>query len=198
MDIIGFITTGLIPYLAFRKTFDHGSKAIKANRNLLYYPQVRPLDLVAARIILEMATLSIVFVGLMTVSVYLQRQFIFGDLLMVLVGLSLAGSLGSAIGLFASTMGAYTTVLERILPMIMRPLFWLSGIFYTANELPLYVREILLWNPVAHAVEMVRGGWFQSYHAIHADPIYVLSWVLGVGYLGLLIERLARKRMRLT
>ena len=56
----------------------------------------------------------------------------------------------------------------------------------------------LLWNPVLHCVELVRDGWFPSYHAEHLDLPYVVFWILGFAYAGLVLERLARRRLELT
>ena len=40
----------------------------------------------------------------------------------------------------------------------MRPLFWISGIFFAAEALPDGVRAVLLRNPVLHTTEFVRAG----------------------------------------
>ena len=89
-------------------------------------------------------------------------------------------------------------MIDRIIPMTMRPILFVSGVFFTAKDLPAAVRDVLIWNPVLHAVEMVRDGWFISYHADYVEITYVLFWVLGCAYLGLLLERLSRRRLELT
>ncbi len=81
---------------------------------------------------------------------------------------------------------------------MMRPMFFISGLFFTANELPAQVREILLWNPVLHAVEMVRDGWFNTYHAHYLNVSYLMLWIIGFAYAGLVLERLARRRLVLS
>ncbi|MGD2112727.1 MAG: ABC transporter permease [Gammaproteobacteria bacterium] len=198
MDIVSFITTGIIPYLLFRETVSKSLNAVQANKALLFYPQIRPLDLVIARVCLEIATLVTVFVIIMGAhSLYLGEVHI-DDLLALLGGLLLAGLLGASLGIFFSALSVYTRLVERIAPILMRPLFFISGLFFTANELPAMARDVLLWNPVLHCVELVRDGWFPTYHAVHTDPTYVLSWILAFAYAGLILERMARRRLELT
>lgn len=198
MNIVTFITTGIIPFLLFRQTMERAHSAINPNKGLLYYPQVRPLDLILARSSLEIATLIVVFVIIMAAQAFHAGELHIDQPLKVLIGLLLAGLLGASLGLFFSALSVYSKVVERIVPVFNRPLFWISGLFFTANELPTKVREVLMWNPILHTVEMVRDGWFSTYEAYYLDVTYVLFWIIGFTYLGLLLERMARQRLELT
>src|SRR4051794_6139116 len=55
MNIVAFITCGIIPFSMFRDIAGRCMVAISSNMGLLFYPQVRPLDLVIARVVLEIA-----------------------------------------------------------------------------------------------------------------------------------------------
>jgi capsular polysaccharide transport system permease protein len=198
MDIVTFITTGVIPFLLFRQTMGSTTAAISANKALLYYPQIRPLDLIMARTALEITTLITVFTLIMAGHALYTGTLVIDKPLTVLIGLTLAGLLGAALGLFFSALGMYSKVVDRIVPMINRPLFWISGLFFTANQLPTRIREVLLWNPILHTVEMVRDGWFYTYEAHYLDISYVLYWIIGFAYIGLVLERMSRRRLELT
>jgi capsular polysaccharide transport system permease protein len=198
MDIVSFITTGIIPYLLFRETLSKSLSAIPANKSLLFYPQIRPLDLIIARSSLEIVTLVTVFVIIMGGHSLYVSELRIDNLLHVLLGFMLASLLGAALGIFFSSLSVYSNMVDRIVPLMMRPLFFISGLFFTANELPAQVREILVWNPVLHVVELVRDGWFNTYHAQYIDFSYLLSWIIGFAYAGLVLERLARRRLLLS
>lgn len=198
MNIVGFITTGIIPFLLFRETLNASLNAIQANKALLFYPQVRPLDLTIARSSLEAVTLTTVFAIIMGAnSVHLGALNIDSPL-SIMLGLLLASLLGASMGIFFSALSVYSNLVNRIIPLLMRPLFFISGLFFTANELPTQAREILMWNPVLHIVELVRDGWYNTYHAHYLDISYPLIWILGFAYAGLVLERLARRRLELT
>lgn len=199
MDVIGFLATGVLTYQLFSKTAGKVGEAVNGNRPLLFYPQVQPLDLIIARALLEIGTFGAVFV-VVVVANYLLHPELPGpeDLLLVISGLSLAGALGAALGLVLCMAGVAWKVVERLRAPLMRPLFWLSGLFYTVRDLPRSAREVLLYNPVLHVVEIVRDGWFGGYASPYVSLTYPLAYVLGLSLLGLLLERAVRRRIELS
>lgn len=198
LDFVGFIATGLIPYTMFRSTATRCISAIEGNRGLLFYPQIRPLDLVVSRSILEVGTLYVVFAVIVGFNGLATEQFAVDDPLKVIIGMAATGLLGATLGLTLCASGAYTKAVERIVSPMLRPLFFVSGIFFTANELPSNVREVLMFNPILHCVEIVRDGWFPQYTAHHASPLYPIPWILGLAVVGLAAERMSRHRVELT
>lgn len=198
MDVYTFISTGFVPYLLFRGTADKISSSVDGNRALLFYPHVQPLDLTFARGLLEAGTFVAVFVVLMGMHAIYHQRLEVDDVLLVIQGLALAWLFGFSLGLVLCSLGVVSHVVERTKSPLLRPFFWTSGIFFTANELPGGAREVLLYNPVLHAVELVRGGWFLDYTPRYADPFYVVQWIFGLGLLGLILERVVRRRIEVS
>lgn len=198
MEMSMFLATGLIPYMLFRKSADRAAHAVDANKGLLFYPQVRPLDLVIARTLLEVATLTVVFALLATASFLYIGDYVVDDWLTFLFGFALAGALGASLGLVLSALGVFFPVVERIQGPVMRPLFWVSGILFTANGLPSVAREVVLYNPVLHAVEITRTGWFREYHSLYSSAAYPLAWIVSLTFFGLALERVARRRLEVA
>jgi capsular polysaccharide transport system permease protein len=198
MDMVSFLATGIITFILFRTTVNHCMASILGNKPLLFYPQVRPLDIALARSLLEGATLVAVFVGILFANGLYQGELYVDNAVGVIGALLLTWLLGVGMGLFFMGLSVYSAAIERIVPLLMRPLFFISGLFFTADELPADLREILLYNPVLHTIEMVRDGWFREFHSGYFEVGYVVGWILLFGYLGLLLERFARRRMELT
>lgn len=199
LETIPFLATGIITYELFSKNVSRVGDAINANKPLLFYPQVQPIDLVYARAALETVTLAAVFVVVLFGNALIKNEFPhIDDVLTVLVGLLLAALLGASLGLCLCMLGVLSRVVERLRGPLMRPLFWISGLFYTLDDTPAAAQPYLLKNPVLHAVEMVRDGWFSDYDAPLASSSYVLAYVLGFSALGLLLERIVRRRIELT
>lgn len=198
MDMFAFLATGLIPYRLFANCAAQVGESINGNKALLYYPRVLPLDLVVARGIFELVTYSAVFLALMTVHAFYYQRVIVESPLHVILGLTLAALLGSAVGLVFCSAGVLAKTIDRARAPLLRPLFWISGVFFTAESIPEDVRPLALINPILHAVELVRGGWFTTYDVTYADPGYLLNCILGVALCGLLLERNVRKRIQLT
>jgi capsular polysaccharide transport system permease protein len=197
-SVVGFLATGIIPFAAFRETAGRCLAAIEANKGLLFYPQVRPLDLVVARVVLEAAThliLMMLFLGGLALYEGVPR---IESLLVALSGLALATGLGAALGLVCCGVSVYTPAVERVFSTAMRIIFWTSALFHPVESLPKSGRDLLLYNPVVHAIEMVRDGWFPGYDARHVDPWYPSVWILALAFLGLSVERMARRRLELA
>lgn len=199
METVSFIATGLIPFMVFRETATRAVSAIGANKGLLFYPQIRPLDLVLARVVLEFVTLLTVFaVIIFAASMWQGTSPRIADGLQFVIGFAAAAALGGSLGLVLMGLSVFTPAIERLYGPVLRPLFWFSGIFYTANGLPPVARDLMLYNPVLHVVEFVRSGWFVEYRSQHASILYVCGWIVSLTFVGLLIERAARRRLELT
>jgi capsular polysaccharide transport system permease protein len=197
MNPVAFIATGLIPFNLFGGARNKVESAVSSNKSLLYYPQVFPLDLAIARTTLEFATLTTVFAILLGGNSAWEGSFAIHSLLLTLSALLLAGLLGGAVGLCLSTAALFWKSTPHITAPLFRPLFFISGIFFTANELPTPALDILKYNPILHIIEMVREGWFTSYTSRVAEPGYVIWCTLGIGLLGLTLERIGRSRLEL-
>jgi len=198
MGLFGFVATGVLPYTLFTNSITRIADAVSSNKALLYYPQVHPLDLVIARALLEAATFVGVFIIVMGAEALLAQRLDLDSSLYVIGGLAISSALGTALGLVFCALGQVTSLADRVRGPLLRPMFWVSGIFFTADQIPEHHRERLLWNPMLHATELTRAGWFESYDARYVDMGYVLWWIGGTLLVGLLLERLVRRRIDLT
>lgn len=198
MTLFSFVATGVIPFLIFTNTVTQVSQAINANKALLFYPQVNPLDVVLARVFLEFVTHIGVFIILMGgESLYLQ-QWTISDPLLIAFGFLLASLLGGGLGLIFCGLGQFSNAIDRAQGTLMRPFFWVSGIFFTAAGLPPAVRESLLYNPTLQVAELIRAGYFERYDDRYADCGYILMWSVALLIVGLALERVVRRKIEVA
>ena len=197
MDLFSFIATGVVPYTLFSSSVSRVGEAINGNKSLLYYPQVRPLDLVMARSALEAATFAAVFLLLLGGRALYAQELDVDSPLHVIAGMAMASLLGTGFGMIFCALGQIAPSVERARGPLMRPLFWLSGIFFTVGMLPEQVGAAMLVNPVLHATEMVRDGWFLDYTG-HQSATYGFAWVLALLLVGLILERAVRRKIEMT
>jgi capsular polysaccharide transport system permease protein len=198
LDVWVFVASGIVPYNLFSHSAGKVAEAINGNKALLFYPHVFPLDLAIARSLLELVTSASVLIVLLGGHALVVQQFEIASPLMVVGGLLLAGLLGAALGLVFCGLGQLSSAADRARGPLLRPLFWMSGIFFSANALPDRIREVMLYNPVLHCTELVRGGLFADYAAVHARPTYVATWILFLALAGLSLERIVRQRIELS
>lgn len=179
-----FVATGILPYLAFRQTVTSLSRTVPANRALLYIRPISIHDLIAASALregLNLITASVLVFG--------GISLIFGssgpaDPATVMLGLGLAWMLAVGVGRFVAVLGLLSDSFARFVPIILRPVFWLSGIFYTATELPKGVQDALWFSPLLHITELTREGYFLGY----TSPIASIWYPVLVAALSYLVS----------
>ncbi len=198
MEVIPFLATGIITFELVLKTAEKGSQAINGNKALLFYPQVHTLDLILARGALELATYAVVFVIIIGGWSMTVPRVRIDDLLLLMSGLGLAGLLGMGLGLVLCGLNVVSPTVDRIRGPLFRPLFWVSGLFFIPTSLPTSAREYLLYNPILHCIEMVRSGFFPSYHSPLVDSGYVVRWIVALFFVGLTLERRVRHKVQLS
>ena len=198
MGMVPFLITGIIPYQLFQVTASRAVNAVQANKTLLFYPQVRPLDLLIARSTLEILTSFSVFALLMGLYAMWEGSLSVSSFLVTWSGLVLSSALGASLGLVLSSLGVMSNLVSRLVGPFMRPFFWVSGLFFTGSQMPSNIRDMMSYNPLFNTIEMVRDGWFPSYHADGIRLGYVVGWILGLTLLGLALERVARAKIELT
>ncbi|WP_281857508.1 ABC transporter permease [Litoreibacter halocynthiae] len=172
-----FIATGILPYLIFRQTVTALSRTLTANRYMRYLRPVSNSDIMSATMLLEafnMLTTAVLIFGAITV--------LFGSALPasmpgVLFSLTLAWGIGCGVGRFVAAAGLLSDAFARAVPLILRPLFWLSGIFYTATDLSQELQNLLWYSPFLHITELVRQSYFLGY----TSPIASVWYPIAVG-----------------
>ncbi|WP_298296018.1 ABC transporter permease [uncultured Litoreibacter sp.] len=189
-----FIATGILPYLIFRQTVTALSRTLTANRYMRYLRPVSNNDILSATMLLEsfnMLTTAVLIFGGVTLIFGSQTP---ASLPGVAFGLALAWGIGCGVGRFVAAAGLMSDAFARAVPLLLRPLFWLSGIFYTATDLSQQVRDILWYSPFLHITEIVREAYFLGY----ASPIALVWYPVAVAsafYLASIpLERFATRR----
>jgi ABC-type polysaccharide/polyol phosphate export permease len=178
-----FVASGILPYAVFRQTVSSLMRAVIANRYLSYIQPVGPADILIASAMLELLNTIVLAVLLFGGMVLVLAAPLPADPLRVMLGLALAWALGAGFGHLAASLGQWSDTLSRAIPLALRPLFWLSGVFFTATELGGQAQAALWWNPLFHAIEILREGFFLGYVSPISDAWYPLAVALGC-YLG--------------
>jgi capsular polysaccharide transport system permease protein len=188
-NFVIFYATGLIPFLLFTTVSGRVGTALLFSRSLLAYPAVTVVDAILARFLLNAVTQVLV------------AYLVFGGILLVFdtqtvldpgpiaAGFSLAAALALGVGTLNCWMFARIPAWQQVWSILTRPLFLISGVFFTLDSLPEPYRGWLWWNPLVHVAGLVRSGFYPGYRADYASPAYVLAVALLPLILGLLMLR---------
>ncbi|HIO91252.1 MAG TPA: ABC transporter [Leucothrix mucor] len=191
------VLTGLFPYALFSNIATQLMNAIGANKVLLSYPHVTPFDVMAARTILEVLTQVVVFTFVLFI---LAAQGLWDmridNILEVITVIFVCAGLGAGFGLINSVLAFKFPSYAQTFGILMRPMYFMSGIFFVISYMSTDVQGILYYNPVSHLIEWFRSAMYVSYDSSFLDKEYLLTFTITVLFFGLLLQRLVRHKIR--
>lgn len=195
LPITGFAITGYSSVLLWRNTVSRITNAITPNLSLMYHRNVRVFDIFAARIILEMvgATISFIILSLTFMSVgWLEPP---ADILKVLLGWLMLSWFAVGLSLTIGALSERSELVDKIWHPVSYILFPISGAAFMVDWLPPAGREVVLWLPMVHGVEILREGYFGSAVRAHYDVVFMAVVCLCLTFLGLALTREAGRRV---
>ena len=197
LPIVAFAVTGYSAVLLWRNCASRCCAAIPPNKGLLYHRNVRVLDLIVTRIVLEVAGATISFTVLSTFWISIGWMEPPVDLLRVLYAWFFLIWLGTAMGLVLGGLTGYSEVYERLWHPTAYLLFPMSGAVFMVEWLPPKLQHIVLLLPMVHGTEMLRDGFFGHVVHTHYDVRYLALICLGLTLVGLVLVRGASRRVEL-
>ena len=183
-----FFIAGISPFFMFREIFSEVVQGTRGQQSLLMFPQVTRMDLLVAKVIVNSLVSISVFLLLVIGLYFAGITFHVEDPLGVMTGFSLMISLGFGLGLVLGALGIRYEFIHSISQALLgRPLFLTSGIFFTASMLPPFARDIALYNPLMHCIELIRSSLFESFDSRFIDLQYVCVFALVLISFGLML-----------
>ena len=196
-DFIPFLIVGIMGFFVFRDAVTRSMSAINANTGLFAYRQVHPVDTVFVRAMLEGVLKGTVFLILVCGAAFIGMNIIPHDPLRIVAGWFTLWCLGFGLGLIFSIAATLVQESEKIIKMMMFPLYFLSGVIIPVQFMPHSVQQVLIYNPILHGVESMRFGFFSSYRSVSGiELMYPMAIALSLILLGLMLQiRLKTKLM---
>jgi ABC-type polysaccharide/polyol phosphate export permease/Flp pilus assembly protein TadD len=190
-----FYFTGLVPYLVFVHASTSMMHAVTSNGALLQLPPVKPFDAILARGLLEFATDIIVAVLILTGFAVIGIPALPDNFGAVATAVIITAVLGWGAGFVNAVLQTVLRSWDRVWNNATRLLYFFSGIFYVPGMMPDWARDILGWNPLLHAIDWVRAGFFASYEPHWLDRRYLVVCAVLAVLAGLALERGLRRRL---
>lgn len=189
-----FFASGIIAYLMFQHIVSSSLNAVESNIGLFNYQRVKPFDVFTARAMLELlialGTAAAIFPGLYLVG----YTFTWNSTLMVIAVVGTMFLMSCGLGLICAIIGPLWQESKKTVPVMIRPLFFISGIFFPASAVPPGIRDYAMINPLLHFTDLIRGAMFSQYTSHEGSLYYVTCWAMGCLLVGLFVYR----RFRVT
>jgi capsular polysaccharide transport system permease protein len=195
VDIVAFVVTGYIPLVLFRSCMNRGIKSFTANGSLMYHRQIKILDLLLVRFVIELIghMMAYLFIGVVLGALgVFPRPY---DIGFVILGGIYYALFTFSFMLVVTALSEINDTVEKILPVFTYMMIPFSGAFYLVSALTPQASVVVLYSPPVHGMEMMRYGVFGP----SIDPKFDYMYPLGVSLvfmaLGLLLCRMIRKRL---
>ena len=187
IDIILFLACGVVLYTMYVNISIRSLNSMRANEELFFYRPVKPVDTVIARALVESGLYGLILLIIGAFTCLLREKLLINDFgLLVVVFIALALN-AFGFGVFLMAAGHRYRALHQIVPLIMRPMWFISGIFFSLSSVPQQYVPLLSWNPITQAIELSRYAFSSDYPinpAVVSLP-YLLATAAGSCALGL-------------
>ncbi|MEA5104868.1 ABC transporter permease [Pantoea sp. S18] len=190
-----FLLNGIILYLIFSSIVNRSIGAIDANKGLFNYRPVKPIDTVLSRAFLESVIYLTVYVLLMGCIWAAGENFVLLNMLQLALSWGLMILFSCSIGIIVMTIGSIFTETHKILPILLKPLYFISGVMFPLQSIPEKYWPFLLWNPILHAVELSREAIIPGYVSVGVSLDYLAIATLCTIFIGLTIYRTREEAM---
>ena len=184
-----FLLNGIIPYFIFNRISTRSMGAIEANQGLFNYRPVKPIDTIIARAILEALIYVAVYILLMLVIWMMGEYYEITNLLKLGLSWTLLLLFSCSMGLIFMVAGKMLPEMQKFLPILLKPLYFISAIMFPLHAVPKEYWPYLLWNPILHASELSRESVMPGYISEGVSLQYLAFFTLASVFIGLVLYR---------
>jgi capsular polysaccharide transport system permease protein len=195
---VPFAISGYALFILLRSMVSRAETLLEANRPLLHHRQVTLFDMLAARALLEVASIAAVLVLLLGASWLLGLADLPADFVLVLAALVLVGWFSFGLSMLVCALSHESPLIGRLVHPLLYLMMPLSGAFFAMIWLPTDWRELAQWIPLVPMFELLKVGMFDGYTDQYADIGYAIGWCVALTLTGLLSIRLVRSRVQVV
>ena len=196
MSMALFLAVGFGLWNIFSDGIAKTMAAVDANKALLTFPQVTEFDVMLARIIVISATQIITTVLIVIASLLFGAEFRPNGIIECIAVVICVPLCSLGTGMFLGSLAVYIPVLNKIVPMILRVAFFLSGVFFSISAFREDIAKILLLNPILQAIEIMRMSLHDAYVVEGLSLTYLAAFSLTTLVVGGFLERYVRPRRK--
>jgi capsular polysaccharide transport system permease protein len=184
-----FYATGVVPFTLYSNIAASAAGGVRANRGLLNYAVVTPLDAVLAGALLEFLTMCVVAAVLFVGIILVDDVAVNFEPIRVVRAFAMATLLGLGVGTLNCVLFGFFPTWRNIWGVLNRPLYLISGIFFTFNSAPPAMQAVLWYNPLSQIIGEMRAGFYGSYRADYVSYPYVVGIGLTLFVIGAYLLR---------
>ena len=195
VDIPIFYINAVVPFFLFRSTIMLVMRSISSNRGLYFYRQVKPIDSIISRTLLEVSIYTVVFCILLLAGYLVGYNVQMYDPLGFIAIYAIWVLFMFGLGIIICVTSTFFKEIETFVPLTLLPLYLISAVLFPMTSVPQEYWYLLTWNPILHIEELLRTSFFQNYNTPVGSVSYVLAFAVGFLGFGLALYRATVTRL---
>lgn len=162
LEVVAFVASGYIPLTFLRHSLGKSISIFVANGSLLYHRQVKILDFVFVRVVIEIIGAMMAYVFVMVVLGYFGLFPVPHDFGYLLAGWGIYIFFVMSLCTIVAPLSEISELVEKLMPVTIYVSIPFSGTFNMASWLSPDARAVLTWSPFVSGMELMRYGLFGS------------------------------------
>ncbi|QBF81881.1 ABC transporter [Shewanella maritima] len=178
-----FMALGLLMIQLFLEVLNNTSNAIKKNKALYAFRQVQPISGIIASGVFQLLVKLVAMLVIALLMFLMGIELRFDNPLLMLSNILMLWLIAMSIGCTFAIMACYVEEMQKVLSLLSRPLFFISCVFFSLQDVPREYWPYLNWNPIAHAIELTRYGAYTSYGLEGVSQLFLAMCTLTTVFL---------------
>ncbi|MEW6995928.1 ABC transporter permease [Colwelliaceae bacterium MEBiC 14330] len=189
-----FMVFGMVLIQSFLTIFEKSSSAIKKNKPLYAFRQVQPISSVIGIALFELFVKIFVIFTIVIIAFVIKLEISINYPIAVIINFLQVWLIAVSLGLLFALAACYVPEIKKIQQLFTRPLFFISGIFFSLQDIPPEYWPYLNWNPLLHAVELTRYAAYPAYGNAGVSEFYLNMFTICSVFLALACYHISWKQ----
>ncbi|GAB2695415.1 ABC transporter permease [Aliiglaciecola aliphaticivorans] len=189
-----FMAIGILLIQSFLQTLGSSARSISKNKALFAFRQVQPISAVFASALFQFLIKIFVIIGIIIIMYFMGMDLHISDPLLFLVCFFLLSILAVSLGLLFGIAELFVKEIGKVRELLTRPLFFVSGVFFSLQDFPREYWHFLNWNPILHAIELTRYSVHTTYGHEGVSLGFIAKVVLISAFMSLAVYHVSWKQ----
>ncbi|TRY30763.1 ABC transporter permease [Aliiglaciecola sp. M165] len=189
-----FMALGIVFIQSFLQTLGAAAGAIGKNKSLYAFRQVQPISAVVASGLFQFLVKLFVIFGIIVLMYFLGMEVTISNPLLFIYCYAVLWLFAMLSGLAFGISELFIPEIKKIRDLMTRPLFFISGVFFSLQDFPKDYWYLLDWNPILHAIELARFSVYSTYGSGGVSLNYLTGVTLVTFTLSLCVYHISWKQ----
>jgi capsular polysaccharide transport system permease protein len=189
-----FMMYGMLYIQLFLDVLTNCASAIKKNKALFAFRQVQPISSFLATGAFYFLVKLAVYILVLVIMYFLGMDFRIDDPLFIIINAIALWLIAMSLGMLIAITQCYVPEVSKIQSVLTRPLFFISGVFFSMQDVPREYWHYLDWNPILHAIELSRHAAYSTYSSEAVSEFYLFGSALVFTFFALSVYHISWKQ----